>query len=67
MKLPVPPALPQLPAVLSPLTDWTLPEIRGRWNQTLVAVTVVPEVLPVTPAQSPTQRSAKEGEVTPRS
>jgi len=59
VKLPVAPLLPQKPAVLSPLTDSTLPEPCGGENQTLAAVTVVPAVVPAARAPSPTQRSAK--------
>jgi hypothetical protein len=66
-KLPVAPLLPHEPLLVSPLTDTTLPEIRGWENQTLVAVTVVPEVVPIAPAQSPTQRSEKALEPEPAS
>jgi hypothetical protein len=67
VKLPVAPLLPHAPVLLSPLTDRTLPEIRGWENQTLVAVTVVSELVPRAPAQSPTQRSEKMVEPLPSS
>lgn len=46
VKLPVAPLLPHEPVLLTPLTDSTRPETPGGENQTLVAVTVVPEVVP---------------------
>jgi hypothetical protein len=67
VKMPVAPDVPQLPAVLDPFTELTAPDARGHSIRTLVALTVVPAVVPTAAALSPTQTLAKVADATPAS
>jgi hypothetical protein len=64
-------ATPQVPVVLVPLTEATVPKtawglgVGGVVTNTLVALTVPLEIMPTAPTFSPTQTLAKVGVLTP--